>query len=129
MKKQYIPLLVSLDIVLGLMLAGCGDLISDVVNAIAAEAVAVVEETEQEFQEPSSKAYTMVGSQQLSEHQVLSVLYLSWPQSYKAVSSLLGAPDARDNQADYYTMPNGNQLAILYSSSGMATGYTLGDSN
>lgn len=129
MKKQYIPLLISLDLVLGLMLAGCSDLISDVVNAIAAEAVAVTEEAGQGFQEPSSKAYTMVGSQQLTEHQVLSVLYLSWPQSYEAMSSLLGAPDARDNQADHYTMPNGNQLAILYSSSGMAIGYSLGDSN
>ena len=128
MRKQNIPLIVSLDLGLVLGLTGCGDIIGDVVNVITSEAVAVVEEAEQGFQMPSSKAYTMVGSQQLTEYQLLSVLYLSWPQSYKAMSSLLGPPDLRDDRADYYTMPNGNQLAILYNSSGMATGYSLGDS-
>lgn len=129
MKIQNSVLLVSLDLVLVLGLTGCGDIIGDVINGITSEAVAVVEETNQGFQGPSHKAYTMVGSQQLTEHQLLSLLYLSWPQSYKAMSSLLGPPEARDDRADYYTMPNGNQLAILYNSSGIATGYSLGDSN
>ena len=127
MRKQNSLLWVSLDVLLVLGLTGCGDIISDVINGIMAEAVAEV--AEQGFQGASPKAYTMVGSQQLTEHQVLSVLYLSWPQSSQAMSSLLGAPEVRDNGADYYTMPNGNQLAIIYNSSGMATGYSLGDSN
>lgn len=129
MRKQNSLLWVALDVLLVLGLTSCGDIISDVINGITSEATAVVEDTKQGFQKASSKAYTMVGTQQLTEHQMLSVLYLNWPQSYQAMSSLLGAPEVRDDGADYYTMPNGNQLAILYNSSGMATGYSLGDSN
>ena len=125
------PLMLSFDLVLVLFLTSCdevSDITSNVINSIRFEAIAVVEQS-QGFEGPSSNAYSMVGSQQLTEHQVLSPLYLSWPQSYGAMSSLLGSPTTRDGQYDYYTIPNGNQLAILYNSSGMATGYSLGDLN
>ncbi|MEM6251287.1 MAG: hypothetical protein AAF821_00050 [Cyanobacteria bacterium P01_D01_bin.156] len=123
--------IVPLDLVLAFGLVSCGDIISDVVNGISSEAVAAAEQAGlvAAAPEPSLEAFTMVGAQKLTEHQVLSVLYLQWPQSHKAMESLLGPPELRDKAVDQYTMPNGNKMTILYNGSGMATGYTLGDSN
>jgi len=129
-KRFRLLTIVPLDLVLAFGLMSCGDIISDVVNGISSEAVAAAEQAGLVAiaPTPSAEAFSMVGAQKLTEHQMLSVLYLQWPQSYKAIESLLGPPELRDKDVDQYTMPNGNKMTILYNSSGMATGYTLGDS-
>ncbi|MBT9317686.1 hypothetical protein [Leptothoe spongobia] len=128
--------LVSLDLALLLLLTSCqsnpvSELINSVVDAFSVDAVAIAERLEPGYQSPSTNAYNMVGSENLTEHQMLRLLYLHWPQSYKAMSSLLGAPTARDTSTnrDYYTMPNGNDLFIQYNAQGYAIDYRLGDSN
>lgn len=51
----------------------------------------------------------------LSIEQAASVPYLQWPQSYEAMIDLLGYPDARDEQSDFYNLPSGGHIRIDYS--------------
>ena len=120
-----------LGIMLGFGLVSCGDQISDVVNGITNEATAAVTSTTEGYQAPSTAdPYVYVSSgQQLSEHQLVSIFYLAWPQSGEAVYSLLGPPNNRSGAYDYYVMPNGNAMAIEYNANGFAIDYHLGDSN
>ncbi|NJM57153.1 MAG: hypothetical protein HC857_06570 [Synechococcales cyanobacterium RU_4_20] len=52
----------------------------------------------------------------LSAEQAASVPFLQWPQSYEAMINLLGYPDARDEQSDFYTLSDGRgHIRINYS--------------
>ncbi|MEM9906131.1 MAG: hypothetical protein AAF921_14025 [Cyanobacteria bacterium P01_D01_bin.44] len=82
-----------------------------------------------EHSQPTDEAFVMAGDGQLNAQQVKTVVvHLAWPQSYEAIYGKLGNPARRDDQADYYVMPNGHQMTIYYDAQGIATGYSLGDS-
>jgi hypothetical protein len=39
---------------------------------------------------------------------------IAFPQSYSAMISRFGYPDARDSRADYYDLDNGRRVAVVY---------------
>ena len=63
----------------------------------------------------------------LNESEIKALLYLQFPQSYEAISERFGFPAYRDNNADYYKLPNERWVAIYYSGY-TATGYRFSDS-
>ena len=65
---------------------------------------------------------------QLSASEINALLYLQFPQSYKAISSRFGFPAYRDGATDYYQLPNGHWVAVDYAGT-TATGYRFSDSN
>ncbi|MEO1351313.1 MAG: hypothetical protein AAFW84_21305 [Cyanobacteria bacterium J06635_15] len=97
------------------------------VSAAMPKAVASKTGLQAQQGQTKAEAFTMAGGSALTDHQLLSVLYLQWPQSHEAIAGLLGTPGYRDDQADYFTMPNGHTLTVYYAG-GEAIGYTLGDS-
>jgi hypothetical protein len=51
----------------------------------------------------------------LTVEQSAALHHVAFPQSYTAMVSRFGYPDARDNRADYYDMANGHRVAVVYS--------------
>jgi hypothetical protein len=43
----------------------------------------------------------------ITNDQAVSVLYLQWPQSQQAITSLLGSPNQRSAESDWYLRPGG----------------------
>jgi hypothetical protein len=80
-----------------------------------------------EHQQPGQEAFVMAAGGQVNEQQINSLFWLTWPQSHDAMVALLGRPSYRSDVADYYKMPNGHWLVILYQA-GNAIGFSLGDS-
>lgn len=58
----------------------------------------------------------------LSDEQAVSVLYLQWPQSYSAIRNLLGSPQQRSEESDWY-LRRGGAVRIDYDRDGNAIGY------
>jgi len=134
MKTLKLLKTVPLDLLLLFGLTGCADVAADIVNsltdALSHEAIAVGQQTGlvAHGEGPGPDAFKMVGSSgQLTQYQTTTLLHLNWPQSHQAIASVLGTPNSRDTNADYYTLPNGHTATIHYSG-GDATGYSLGDS-
>lgn len=75
----------------------------------------------------SPDGFSMVGSKTLTEEQISRLLYLQWPQSAEAIEDLLGYPNVRETNADYYVMPNGKSLTIFFSE-GKAVQFAIGES-
>lgn len=63
----------------------------------------------------------------LSEADLVALTALAWPQSYTSLSGRFGFPAKRSDMADYYQTPGGQWVAIFYSG-GVATGYSVSDS-
>ncbi|MBD2054472.1 hypothetical protein H6F88_00210 [Oculatella sp. FACHB-28] len=76
---------------------------------------------------PGTQPYGLDGTFQTED--ILTLQYLSFPQSYTAIKDRFGFPAYRDSQADYYKLPNGNWAAIYYDSSGNAIAYSFSDSD
>jgi hypothetical protein len=51
----------------------------------------------------------------LTVEQSAALPHIAFPQSYTAMVSRFGYPDARDSRADYYDMANGHRVAVVYS--------------
>jgi hypothetical protein len=51
----------------------------------------------------------------LTSEQSIAIRNIAFPQSYPAMISRFGYPDARDARADYYDMANGHRVAVVYS--------------
>ncbi len=51
----------------------------------------------------------------LTSEQSIALRNIAFPQSYPAMVSRFGYPDARDSRADYYDMANGHRVAVVYS--------------
>jgi hypothetical protein len=51
----------------------------------------------------------------LTAAQSAALPHIAFPQSYPAMISRFGYPDARDTRADYYDMANGRRVAVVYS--------------
>lgn len=50
----------------------------------------------------------------LTSEQSIALRNIAFPQSYPAMVSRFGYPDARDSRADYYDMVNGHRVAVVY---------------
>jgi hypothetical protein len=50
----------------------------------------------------------------LTVEQSAALHHVAFPQSYPAMVSRFGYPDARDARADYYDMANGHRVAVVY---------------
>jgi hypothetical protein len=50
----------------------------------------------------------------LTVEQSAALHHIAFPQSYTAMVSRFGYPDARDARADYYDMANGHRVAVVY---------------
>lgn len=51
----------------------------------------------------------------LTVEQSAALRHVAFPQSYPAMVSRFGYPDARDDRADYYDLANGRRIAVVYS--------------
>jgi hypothetical protein len=51
----------------------------------------------------------------LTAAQSAALPHIAFPQSYPAMISRFGYPDARDARADYYDMASGRRVAVVYS--------------
>jgi hypothetical protein len=51
----------------------------------------------------------------LTSAQSAALPHIAFPQSYPAMISRFGYPDARDARADYYDMASGRRVAVVYS--------------
>lgn len=50
----------------------------------------------------------------ITQEQAAAVPWLAWPQSYSAMVDLLGYPDFRGADADWYRRPDGGHIRIDY---------------
>jgi hypothetical protein len=50
----------------------------------------------------------------LTPEQSIALRNIAFPQSYTAMVNRFGYPDARDTRADYYELPNGHRVAVVY---------------
>lgn len=72
--------------------------------------------------ESATAAVTQYGAGQcLSIDQIVKARHLAFPQSYSAITSALGSPEAMDSRHDWYCLPNSRQyLVIRYNRHGQA---------
>lgn len=52
--------------------------------------------------------------QGLTNEQVVTLVWLAWPQSYGAIVDAIGYPDWRDGDRDYYALPGADWVTITY---------------
>ena len=57
----------------------------------------------------------------LTPEQSIALRNIAFPQSYRAMVSRFGYPDARDDRADYYDLPSGTRVAVVYSGAAAVT--------
>ena len=63
----------------------------------------------------------------LTAQQIITAHHLAFPQSYSAITSALGSPEAMDRERDWYCLPNSRQfLVVSYNREGraIALGYS-----
>lgn len=72
--------------------------------------------------ESAIAAITPYGAGQcLSAEQIMRAQHLAFPQSYGAITSALGSPEAMDRRYDWFCLPNSRQyLVIEYDRNGLA---------
>jgi hypothetical protein len=51
----------------------------------------------------------------LTGEQSIAIRNIAFPQSYDAMISRFGYPDARDSRADYYDLTDRRRVAVVYS--------------
>lgn len=71
-----------------------------------------------------ANAYTYGTDNGLTVEQSAAIDYLAWPQSYDAITSRFGSPDARSNDGtiDYYRRADGAYVGLQYDASNRAVG-------
>lgn len=77
--------------------------------------------------EPEADAECYGIQEGISAQQLLTLANLKYPQSGKAIRSVLGSPDCANGQVDFYKIQSSRWLAIPYNQNGDATGYKYGE--
>jgi hypothetical protein len=67
------------------------------------------------------------GNGRLSARETTTLMYLKFPQSYDAIKNSLGFPSYRTASADYYQLPNGRWVMLIYNQANQAIGMQVGD--